>query len=180
MMAAFKNQLYIDAYSLTFMRIGVYYFLAFSILGLLLTLYKIYFRKDTWFLFQRNSFGIYLALILSCVFNWDSIVTRYNLENSTEVDYSYLNTLGFQNYPLLWEIKYYDSKRKQEYELQLTGKAEHYFLPGKIGAFLKDYESTSMQSYCVTRKKTYQYFVEQAKSNKLITMEDTLKEDITN
>lgn len=177
-MAAFKNQLYIDAYSLTYMRIGVYYFLAFSILGLLLTLYKIYSRKDTWFLFQSNSFGIYLALILSCAFNWNGIVTRYNLENSTEVDYSYLNTLGFQNYPLLWEIKYFDSKQKQEYELQLTGKAEHYFLPGNIGEFLKYHESTGIQSYCVVRKKTYQYFVDQAKSNKLITREDSLKDDI--
>lgn len=177
-MTVFKNQLYIDAYSLTFKRIGVYYYLAFAIVGLLLTLYKIYYRKDTWFLFRSNSFVIYVVLILSCAFDWNTIVTRYNLENSKEVDYCYLNTLGFQNYPLLWESKYYDSKQNQEYELLLTGNTEHYFLPREIGEFLADYENTGIQSYSVSREKTYQYFMQLAKSNKLITNQDTLKEEL--
>lgn len=177
-MTAFKNQLYIDAYSLTYKRIGVYYYLAFAIIGLLLTLYKIYSRKDTWFLFRSNSIVIYVVLILSCAFNWNTIVTRYNLENSQEVDYCYLNTLGFQNYPLLWESKYYDPKQNQEYELQLTGKTEHYLLPREIGEFLMDYESTGIQSYSISREKTYRYFLQLAKSNKLITNQDTLKEEL--
>ena len=89
---------------------------------LLLTLYKIYSRKDTWFLFQHSSFFIYVILILSCSFNWNTLVTRYNMKNSIEIDYDYLNSLGFENYPLLWERKYYDPKRKQDYQLQLSGK----------------------------------------------------------
>ncbi len=166
-MAAVKNQLYIDAYSLTYLRIGVYYYLAFSIIGLILTFYKIYFKKDTWFLFRSNSFVFYWVLILSCLFNWNIIVTRYNLKNSQEIDYSYLNTLGHQNYPILWESKFYDSNEREAYQLHLTGKPEIYYLPEKIGVFLTDCENSDIVSYCLTREKVYQYFAELAKANKL-------------
>ena len=166
-MTAFKNQAYIEAFSLTFMRIGVYYYLGFSIIGLLLTLYKIYFKKDTWFLFRSNSFGIYVVLILSCAFNWNMIVTRYNLKNSKQVDDYYLKSLGYENYPLLWEGKLFESGEQQGFELQLTGKIKHYDLPGEVGEFLKDYESRGIQSYCIFKDRTYQFFVQLAKSEKL-------------
>jgi len=166
-MAAVKNQLYIDAYSLTYLRIGVYYYLAFSIIGLILTFYKIFFKKDTWFLFRSNSFVFYWVLILSCLFNWNIIVTHYNLKYSHEIDYSYLNSLGHQNYPILWESKFYDSINKEAYQLRLTGKYETYYLPETIGTFLEDCEKSEIIIWCATREKTYQYFEELAKSNKL-------------
>jgi len=177
LMAALKNQMYIDAYSLTYLRIGVYYFLVFSIIGLLLTLYKIYYRKDTWFLFRSTSSGIYVTLILSCVFNWNAIVTRYNLNNSIPVDYDYLNSFGYDNYPMLWERNYYGSDTKHIFFLHLTKKPENYELPANIGSFLQDYENTGIQSFSIAREKTYQYFVQQAKSKKLISTEEPSKND---
>lgn len=168
-MAAFKNHVYIEAYSLTLKRIGVYYYLAFSILGLLLTLYKIYYRKDTWFLFRSNSFGIYVVLILSCALNWNMIITKYNLKNSKQIDDYYLKSLGYENYPLLWDGKYYETSGQQRFELQLTGNIKHYNLPVEVGEFLKDYENAGMPSYCVFKDRTYQYFVQLAKSDKLNT-----------
>ncbi len=169
LMTAFKNQMYIDAFSLTFKRIGVYYYLGFSIMGLLLTVYKIYFKKDIWFLFRSNSFGIYVVLIFSCIFNWNMIVTRYNIKNSKEIDYSYLNEIGHETYPILWERNFYETQEQQKYVLNLTHKAESYILPCNIGDFLKEYESTGIQSYSVNRQKTYKYFAELAKSRKLRT-----------
>lgn len=166
-MAAVKNQMYIDEYSLTYLRIGVYYFLVFSIIGLVLTFYKIYFRKDTWFLFRSNSFVFYWVLILSCLFNWNILVTRYNLKNSKEVDYPYLKSLGYQNYPILWGSKCYDLNERKAYQLRLTGKAETYYLPETIGTFLENCENSDIFSYCITREKTYQYFADLAKSNQL-------------
>ena len=166
-MAAFKNQVYIEAYSLTLKRIGVYYYLAFSILGLLLTLYKIYFRKDTWFLFRSNSFGIYIVLILSCAFNWNMIVTQYNLKNSKQIDAVYLKSLGYENYPLLWEGRFFETGGQQRFDLQLTGDIRHYDLPVEVGEFLKEYESAGMPSYCIFKDRTYQYYVQLAKSDKL-------------
>lgn len=166
-MAAFKNQLYIDAYSLTYLRIGVYYYLAFSIIGLSLTFYKIYSKKDTWFLFRSNSFVFYWVLIVSCLFNWNVMITRYNLKYSREIDYSYLNSLGHQNIPILWESNYYDSVPKKMYQLQLTGKFETYYLPETIGSFLENHEKSEGITWCVTREKTYHYFEELARTNKL-------------
>jgi hypothetical protein len=166
-LAGFKNQLYIDAYSLTYLRIGVYYFLAFSIIGLLLTLYKIYFKKETWFLFQSNWFGIYIVLVVSCVFNWNTIVTGHNLKSGKEVDYAYLHELGYENYPLLWENRYYESKEKNEFELKLTGIPKTYQLPNHIGYFLQDYENTGIPSYSITKERVYHYFSKQARQGKL-------------
>ena len=167
LMAAIKNQMYIDAYSLTYLRIGVYYYLAFSIIGLILTFYKIHFKKDTWFLFRSNSFVFYWVLVLSCLFNWNIIVTRYNLKNSHEVDYSYLSSLGYQNYPLLWESSFFNSAGREAFQLHLNGKINTYCLPEKVGTFLQEYENTGIVSYCINKEKTYQYFVELAKANKL-------------
>jgi hypothetical protein len=166
-MAAIKNQMYIDAYSLTFLRIGVYYFLAFSLIGLILTFYKIHFKRDTWFMFRSNSFVFYWVLVLSCLFNWNIIVTKYNLKYSREIDYSYLKSIGFQNYPILWEGKYYSADEKKPYQLHLTGRTETYYLPETIGIFLTEYENSSLVTFSVTREKTYRYFAELAKSEKI-------------
>ncbi len=178
LMATFKNQLYIDAYSLTFLRIGVYYYLGFSTLGLLLTLYKIYCKKDTWFLFRSNSFGFYILLVLSCAINWSAIVTNYNLKNNKEVDLDYIANVGFENYPLLWEREYFESKRHETFELRLTSKPEFYDLPNAIGSFLEEYERSGMVSYSYEKEKTYQYFVQLAVSGKLkpCTKEEEPKE----
>lgn len=167
LMAAYKNQLYIDAYSLTFLRIGVYYFLGFSTIGLILTFYKIYSIKDTWFLFRSNSVAFYWILVLSSLFNWNIMVTHYNLKYSREIDYPYLNTLGHENYPILWESKFYNTEKSKAYQLRLTGNFETYSLPETIGMFLEDYENSSSVTWCYTRAKTYHYFAELAKSNKL-------------
>ena len=177
-MAAFKNQLYIDAYSLTFLRIGVYYYLGFSTVGLLLTLYKIYCKKDTWFLFRSNSFGFYILLVLSCAINWSAIVTNYNLKNNKEVDLDYIANVGFENYPLLWEREYFESKRHETFELRLTSKPEFYDLPNAIGSFLEEYERSGMVSSSYEKEKTYQYFVQLAVSGKLklCTKEEEPKE----
>ncbi|MEI6137722.1 MAG: DUF4173 domain-containing protein [Mariniphaga sp.] len=167
LMAAFKNQLYIEAYSLTFLRIGVYYYLGFSILGLLLTLYKIYYQKDTWFLFRSNPFGFYILLVLSCAINWGTLVTNYNLINSKEVDLDYIESIGFENYPLLWERQYFESKEHATFELRLTSKPEYYDLPNAVGLILEDYEKTGFVSYSYEMDKTYRYFVQLAGSGKL-------------
>lgn len=166
-MTAFKNQLYIEAFSLTYMRIGVYYYLGFALIGLLLTIYKIYFTQDIWFLFRTNSLAIYVVLILSCFFNWNMIVTRYNIQNSKEIDYVYLSELGHANYPVLWEHHFFESQEHKKYELRLTQKTESYLLPSKIGEFLQEYESLGIQSRSWNKKQTYNYFAELAKDKKL-------------
>jgi hypothetical protein len=95
------------------------------------------------------------------------MVTHYNLKYSREIDYPYLNTLGHENYPILWESKFYNTEKSKAYQLRLTGNFETYSLPETIGMFLEDYENSSSVTWCYTRAKTYHYFAELAKSNKL-------------
>lgn len=87
-----KNDLYISAYSLTYKRIGVFVYLLLCALGLSLTIIKIWGKKSNWFLVKNNFLGFYFILILSAFFNWDGLITHFNLnkKNSLKPDYAYL------------------------------------------------------------------------------------------
>lgn len=154
-----KNQMYIDAYALTFKRIGVFYYLAFAIFGLISTSYKLYAHKSTWYILKSNVFIMYMVLVGSCAVNWNMIVSNYNIQHTEEPDYRYLRLLGFANYPILWENHAFQNTFNRNVKLHLNGEENLYFLPNKVATFLRDYENDGVQSYNVTKQRVYDYFV---------------------
>ncbi len=98
----FKNSLYVDVYSLTYKRIGVYVYLLLAIIGLFSTFIKITHRKTTWHLFRINSWAHYAILIVSTCINWDVLITRFNITRN-DVDIYYLISLSNANLPELTE-----------------------------------------------------------------------------
>ncbi|MCF3109738.1 DUF4173 domain-containing protein [Niabella sp. CC-SYL272] len=101
---ALKNNQYIEAYGLTFKRIGVYIFLLLCIAGLLFTILKIKNRKTNAFLAGRMLWVFYTTLIVGCVVNWSWIVTKYNLEHQPSFDIDYALSLPY-NRQLLYNTK---------------------------------------------------------------------------
>ena len=85
-----RNQLYIQEYSLTYKRIGVYVYLLLCLIGLFTTLIKIASAKSNWYLFRINGWLFYSVLIVSAFFNWDRMITNFNLHNSKTLDQNYL------------------------------------------------------------------------------------------
>lgn len=154
-----KNQLYIDAYALTYKRIGVFYYLALAIIGLLSTSYKLYAKKSTWYLFKSNVFIFYIVLVASCTVNWNVFLTKYNMQHNSQSDYIYLTHLGFANYPILWEEGAFDSMYRIQVFLEFKGERNLYSLPVKVAHFLAVYEGDGIQSYNVTKQKVYDYFM---------------------
>ncbi len=172
-----KNKMYTDAYALTYKRIGVYFYLSFAIIGLILTAYKLYAKKSTWFLVKSNAMVIYVSLVLSCAFNWNMIVTNNNIEHRINLDSYYLKYLGFANYPVLWEAGVF--KDDMYFDYKFSDIDESYMLPSIVFSFIDKYEEGGFQSYGVVKQKTYDYFVQLAKQGKLELAQNETKENET-
>jgi len=89
-----KNHGYVEAYGLTYKRIGVYVYLLATLIGLITTLYKLKHVKSSWFLIRKNAWALYTVLVLSASMNWDQLIVRYNLHQARVLDVSYLLTLS--------------------------------------------------------------------------------------
>lgn len=103
---AWRNQIYIHDYNLTYKRVGVYVWLILAGIGLVLTLIKIARQRSDWYL-VRSNFAVWLTcLAVSSIVNWDVLITRYNLQNKPlgEVDFYYLFSLSESNIPELLEV----------------------------------------------------------------------------
>jgi len=87
--AATQNSIYIDVLGLTYKRLGVYLFLILCVMGLFYSYQKIKLQKTNFYLIDKMTWAVFYSLILSSLFNWGSIITRYNL-TKPNVDLYYL------------------------------------------------------------------------------------------
>lgn len=86
----YRNLIYISEYSLTYKRLGVYVWLALTIIGLIITFYKLYKNRNNLFLFKANGWSFFLVLVAFACFNWDQVITRFNIKYSKGLDKNYL------------------------------------------------------------------------------------------
>ena len=103
---AIRNYRYIDYHGLAYKRIGVMIFLLLVFIGLLYMQLKIQNRKTLNYLINKNSWAVYMVLILSTAMNWDAFITKYNLNTNTRLasnTYILLNTLSSKNLYLLYK-----------------------------------------------------------------------------
>ncbi len=91
----FQNLVYVNAYGLTFKRIGVFIFLLLSLFGLFATWVKLKKRKTNIFLIHRMVGAAFYVLVVSSVINWSWLVTLYNVSHFTNPDWNYLNSLDY-------------------------------------------------------------------------------------
>jgi Domain of unknown function (DUF4173) len=85
-----KTSIYVQDFGLTYKRIGVYTYLLLTGIGLVTSLIKIRQTKNQWYLFRKNTWALYLVLVLSSCCDWDRLITHYNLTAAREPDLSYL------------------------------------------------------------------------------------------
>lgn len=83
MSVGMRNFRYIEYCGLAYKRIGVIIFLALTLYGLWTMYIKLESKKNIWFLWHRNSWAVYLALILTTCVNWDVFITRHNIQANT-------------------------------------------------------------------------------------------------
>jgi hypothetical protein len=128
-----RNSWYIQEYQLTNLRIGVYVFLALSIVGMALTYAKLQRTESAWWLFSANVKVWFATFVIMGFLNWDILITDYNLSHSDgrKPDINYLIGLSSANNPQLAE--YYPRAKPDEQEMIRNKLFEDRWFAGKLG-----------------------------------------------
>ncbi len=178
-----RNNLYIQEYSLTQKRIGVYVWLFLAIIGLSVTFIKIFKKKNNWFLFRKTGWAFFIFMVIATSVNWDQLITNYNIKKSERLDKYYLLNLGYTNIPDLLKLEkdtsdisdnyYYDwnfknlfrSFSRREYDFQKRN-----FLPRlhyKMYDFLKIQQNKTWKSWVYDFHRTEKQILELDQAHKL-------------
>ncbi|MFZ2157152.1 MAG: DUF4173 domain-containing protein, partial [Bradyrhizobium sp.] len=128
----FRLDLYVAAYSLTYLRIAAFIWMILVATGLLLILIQIVLKKPNSWLLAANAVSLALVLYGCCFINVPQLVASYNIEHSRDnggtgpnLDLRYLASLGPQalpcveasvtKMPALWSIA---RDTRHNYEIQ--------------------------------------------------------------
>jgi hypothetical protein len=114
-----RNMSYVSAYGLTEKRVVIFFYLVMCIVGLGITAYTMLKNKNLGFLYHSVMHSLLYVLIASSVFDWSSIITRYNINHpygsGQQIDFDYLFVLNQSNTPILYENRHLmtDDQRKR-------------------------------------------------------------------
>jgi hypothetical protein len=104
----FRLDLYVAAFSLTYLRLSAFVWMLLVAAGLLLILIQVVTRKPNSWLLTANSMTLAVVLYGCCFINAPQIIASYNIEHSRELggtgpslDLIYLSGLGPQAVPAL-------------------------------------------------------------------------------
>ncbi|MEE9361490.1 MAG: DUF4173 domain-containing protein [Cellulophaga sp.] len=113
----FKNWIYVEALGLTYKRIGVFVYLALTLVGLTTAYIKVSKIKSFLFLLRTNIAILFYLVIASSAIPWDSVITSYNLSTIKNPDINYLLQLGDSNTVQLYNYIKHAKTREQRNEI---------------------------------------------------------------
>lgn len=97
-----RNYHYVTHHGLAYKRIGVWFFLALTLFGLVTVLLKIWQRRSAFALVRLNSVAAYLVLLTLAGGNWEPWIIRYNLTAGLQqIDYGFLRDMPGRALPEL-------------------------------------------------------------------------------
>lgn len=98
-----RNLYYIQHFALAYKRIGVLVFLLMTLIGLITIIFKIHNRKSAFHTTRINALALYIVLLIASLFNWDSIIARYNFSHyqTAFVHLDFLSDLSDKALPYL-------------------------------------------------------------------------------
>ncbi len=158
---AIRNYWYIHHYALAFKRIGVVFFLLATVVCLVLIGLKVRHRRSHHFLIRWNVLSIYLVALGMSLFDWDTIIARYNMAQRERafVELDFLATLGDKSLPCLvrskLELQNLDSYNEHvlggphRYTRQLYMTPEFFAarINHRVDAFMKEYPERSWREW---------------------------------
>ncbi len=118
----YKNTIYVEAFGLTYKRIGVYIGLILTIIGLFITFIKVVRVKTNWYLIRQNAWIVYCFFIGYGLIDWDRVIVSFNLHHAKYTDYEYIYSLGPTAIPQLLA-----SNEKIKTLKEFSGCSEHIY-----------------------------------------------------
>jgi hypothetical protein len=143
-----KNALYIDAYGLTYKRIGIYVYVLLTIIGLVTTALKIIKVKNIYYLIRINGWSFFVVLVLSSLIHWDKLIINENQSLKRDIDIYYLLSLSDSILPDLKKVE--NNIRDKEEKVKY-----HQLLEQKIRLFQLNQEKLTWKSSNIIDYKTY-------------------------
>lgn len=163
---AYRNNLYIEESGISYKKIGVYVYLILAFIGLATTFIKVVKLKTNWYLFRVNAAVYYYFIVFICFFNWDIIITNFNIKKYTDehkkLEKYLLLDLSYKNLPQLLTLP--DSAaNSDDYEARdyyNFSRGTYYYdfksgLSNKLLDFMKEYQQMEWQSNCMEKTRTY-------------------------
>ena len=146
--AAYRLQLYVKAYSLTYLRIAAFIWMLLVFVGLILTIVKITRSKRIFWLLSTNMATLMATLYLCCFVNFAYVIADYNLnhtEATTRKDEGHICALGEQALPSILQheektgrkmcqISYYPRPKHEP----ISNWREWGFRRGRLQAYLSE------------------------------------------
>lgn len=98
-----RNYWYVHYFSLAHLRIGLFIFLAITLIGLITIYIKVKENKSAFYLFRVNTLVIIIILTVSSFFDWDKIIANYNVSQAGKSYYhlDYMSTLSYKTLPIV-------------------------------------------------------------------------------
>lgn len=80
-----RDYYYIHESGLAYKRIGVLFYLALVLIGLVTVFWKIYRKKTNYYLFRVNAWAVIVLLVFSTVVDWDEWIASYNISHNKNI-----------------------------------------------------------------------------------------------
>ncbi|MDP1728422.1 MAG: DUF4173 domain-containing protein [Bacteroidota bacterium] len=157
-----RHNLYVFDGLLSYKRIGVYYWLFMSGVGLITTAIMLYKLKSWWYLIKVNSNIALLVLVLSTSVDWDQLISNFNLghtrkDNIAALDKHYLLSLSETNISALYAIKDepgFEVDSPYSYK-ETTYPSNKNWLDQKRLKFLEKHSGADWRSYSIREARVF-------------------------
>jgi len=104
--AAFRLGLYVQAYSLTYLRLAAFIWMGLVLIGLILILVQIAQARSIGWLVRAQGLSAAITLYACCFVNFGHVIVDYNLNAgvpTAELDLAYLCAIGEQAIPVMMD-----------------------------------------------------------------------------
>src|SRR5574344_469004 len=175
-----RNFRYIEYYGLAYKRIALLFFLVLTVVSLFLIIYKILFKKSTYFLLSTTSFATLIIFVISTFLNWDIIISKYNFSHSDNaiVELAFLSKMDNTALPYLIksekELEIFKNNQEKLLKINKTSTLRkiraYYYTPDKyshtissrVDDFIEDYESRNFLEWNFADYRTYKFLKEKS------------------
>jgi len=111
---AARNNMYTEMFGMTYKRIGVYFYLLLTAIGVITTVIKVMQRRTNTWLYRINTWLFFSVFVFSSVVSWSRFITWYSLYKSDYVNRAYLSTMSYQSLPYLVDLNMNPDKFSQK------------------------------------------------------------------
>lgn len=151
----FRNILYVEIYSLTYLRVAAFIWMGLVAAGLVWLIIRIVLDKSEIWLINANVLMLFSVLYITSFVNTGGIIAMYNVTHATEItakgrslDFAYLKELGAVSIPALEFLKNHDHVRLST---QIQAHNTLIYLKANLKSDMKDWRHWTYREYRVLK-----------------------------